>query len=81
MPKADEPTDGRSAGLAGGAQWRKYTGGAEPRTMGQHMHFYFAALLPLDDAQLNRIFGCTREHGATVEAGARLVLSSTPIAE
>jgi hypothetical protein len=68
-------------GLAGGAQWRKYTGGAEPRTMGQHMHFYLAALLTLDDAQLNRIFGCMREHGATVEASAGLVQSSSPIAQ
>ena len=26
-------------GLAQGGQWRKYTGGGTPRTMGMHMHF------------------------------------------
>lgn len=54
-------------GLAGGAQWRKYTGGAEPRTMGQHMHFYLAALLTLKDDQLEQVYACMRDHGATIK--------------
>lgn len=55
------------AGLAGGAQWRKYTGGAEPRTLGQHMHFYLAAVLTLDDDQLQRVYACMRDHGAHLD--------------
>jgi hypothetical protein len=54
-------------GLAGGSQWRKYTGGVDPRTLGQHMHFYLAALLTLNDEQLQRVYDCMRDHGAMVE--------------
>lgn len=57
------------AGLAQGAQWRKYTGGAEPRALSQHMHFYMAALLTLSDAELARVFATMRGHGAAVEVG------------
>jgi len=57
------------AGLAQGAQWRKYTGGAEPRTLSQHMHFYMAALLTLSEDELTRVLATMREHGAEVEVG------------
>jgi hypothetical protein len=57
------------AELAQGAQWRKYTGGAEPRELGRHMHFYMAALLTLSDAELARVLTIMREQGATVEVG------------
>lgn len=69
------------AGLAGGAQWRKYTGGAEPRTMGQHMHFYFAALLTLEDDQLERVYACMRDHGAAVDEVHGRLASSLPASE
>lgn len=56
------------AGLAQGGQWRKYTGGKEPRELGKLMHFYMAALLTLDDTELARVFETMRGHGAQVEA-------------
>lgn len=57
------------AGLAQGAQWRKYTGGVDPRTLGSHMHFYMAALLTLTDDELARVVATMRDHGAEVELG------------
>lgn len=57
------------AGLAQGAQWRKYTGGAEPRELGMQMHFYMAALLALSEGELDRIADLMRSHGADVELG------------
>lgn len=56
-------------GLAQGAQWRKYTGGAEPRALGLHMHFYMAALLTLSDSELARVVATMRAQGAGVELG------------
>jgi hypothetical protein len=58
------------AGLAQGGQWRKYTGGTTPRTLGLHMHFCMAALLTLSDAEVARVLATMREQGATVEACA-----------
>ncbi|NPZ19496.1 XRE family transcriptional regulator [Pseudomonas aeruginosa] len=55
------------AGLAQGGQWRKYTGTSSPRTLGQHMHFYMAALLTLPEDQLARVFETMREQGASLE--------------
>jgi hypothetical protein len=57
------------SGLAQGGQWRKYTGGSDPRTLGQHMHFYMAALLTLNDDELDRIADTMRAQGAVVEFG------------
>lgn len=56
-------------GLAQGAQWRKYTGGADPRELGLHMHFYMAALLTLSEAELARVVSTMRAQGAAVEVG------------
>lgn len=56
-------------GLAQGGQWRKYTGGAAPRTLGVHMHFYMAALLALSEAELGRVIDSMRAHGAAVKVG------------
>lgn len=56
-------------GLAQGGQWRKYTGGATPRSMGMHMHFYMAALLTLPEAEVTRIVELMREQGADVATG------------
>jgi hypothetical protein len=57
------------AGLAQGAQWRKYTGGAAPRELGMQMHFYMAALLTLGDDELGRIADLMRSQGAQVDLG------------
>ncbi|WP_060482271.1 hypothetical protein [Pseudomonas sp. NBRC 111119] len=54
-------------GLAQGQQWRKYTGGSNPRVMGLHMHFYMAALLSLDEVSLAKVWETMREHGAALQ--------------
>lgn len=43
------------AGLSGDQQWRKYTGGKQPRKMSQQMLFFIAAQLTLDKQELQRI--------------------------
>jgi transcriptional regulator with XRE-family HTH domain len=53
-------------GLAGGQQWRKYTGGAEPREMGLQMLFFAAARLVLDPQQVDRVLARMRQIGAEV---------------
>ena len=53
-------------GLAGGQQWRKYTGGADPRHMSMPMLFHAAARLELDDAALERVVARMRQIGADV---------------
>lgn len=55
------------AGLANGGHWRKYTGGADPRTLTKQMHFYMAAQLVLSPSALESITACMREQGAYVE--------------
>lgn len=53
-------------GLSGNNQWRKYTGGEEPRSMSLPMLFLAGALLhPKKNAE--GIFDWCREVGATVE--------------
>ncbi|HGM4967298.1 TPA: hypothetical protein ACKP0L_005665 [Pseudomonas putida] len=54
-------------GLAQGQQWRKYTGGSTPRTLGMHMHFYMAALLTLSDDEVARVVAAMRDQGAELE--------------
>lgn len=56
------------ASVAGGAQWRKYTGGAQPRAVNLHMLFFMAARLTLDDAQLARVRDAMQAMGAQVGA-------------
>ena len=53
-------------GLAGGQQWRKYTGGAEPREMRAQMLFFGAARLALRPAELERVLARMRECGAQI---------------
>lgn len=43
------------AGVASNSQWRKYTGGAEPRAMSPHILFFMAAQLALNDREIDRI--------------------------
>lgn len=55
------------AGVAGSSQWRKYTGGAEPRKMSMHMLFYIAARLTLSESEINPILNKMREIGGTFD--------------
>lgn len=54
-------------GLAGGQQWRKYTGGADPREMGLPMLFLGAARLVLDEKDIERVLARIRVIGADVK--------------
>ncbi|ORJ23938.1 XRE family transcriptional regulator (plasmid) [Rouxiella badensis] len=54
------------AGLAGGEQWRKYTGGKTPRSMSAQMLFYIAAQLVLEPKQIDSIVAKMRELGAEI---------------
>jgi hypothetical protein len=54
-------------GLADGRQWRKYTGGADPRTMSPAMLFALATRLEIDDATLDRIVARMRAIGASLD--------------
>lgn len=53
-------------GVAGGQQWRKYTGGATPREMSPQMLFFGAARLVLSEAGLDRVLTRMREIGADI---------------
>lgn len=53
-------------GLGGANQWRKYTGGADPREMGAPMLFYAAARLVLEPEQIERVLARMRDAGANV---------------
>jgi hypothetical protein len=55
------------AGVAGNNQWRKYTGGEKPRSLNQHILFYMAAQLILDENELNKIILKMQEIGASFE--------------
>lgn len=54
------------AGVAGGQQWRKYTGGADPRNLGIHICFFMAARLALSSEELAKVTAKMREIGADV---------------
>lgn len=54
-------------GVAGGQQWRKYTGGAQPREMAPQMLFFGAARLALSATELERVLARMRDIGADVE--------------
>jgi predicted transcriptional regulator len=54
-------------GVAGGQQWRKYTGGVTPREMSPQMLFFGAARLVLTDAEIERVLVKIREIGADIE--------------
>ncbi len=55
------------AGVASNSQWRKYTGGAEPRAMSPHILFFMAAQLALDDKELSLIINKMKEIGAQIK--------------
>ncbi|MBA1245263.1 XRE family transcriptional regulator [Pseudomonas japonica] len=54
-------------GISQGANWRRYTGGADPRPMSIQMHFHMAALLTLAEPELTRVLATMSEHGARLE--------------
>ncbi len=54
-------------GVAGGQQWRKYTGGAQPREMAPQMLFFGAARLALSDEEIKRVLDRMREIGAEID--------------
>ncbi|PHH47920.1 transcriptional regulator [Pluralibacter gergoviae] len=54
------------AGVASNSQWRKYTGGAEPRAMSPHILFFMAAQLTLDENELTRVLAKMKEIGASL---------------
>lgn len=56
-------------GLAGNNQWRKYTGGEQPREMSAHMLFFGLARLELDAKTIDRILKRMHETGATIDLG------------
>ena len=55
------------ASVAGGQQWRKYTGGAEPRDVSMHILFFMAARLALTDSELARVRDKMQAIGALIE--------------
>ncbi|UTV56511.1 XRE family transcriptional regulator [Burkholderia arboris] len=54
-------------GVAGGQQWRKYTGGADPRELSPHILFFGAARLVLPEQQLALVLEKMRELGAKID--------------
>ncbi|MCW6014884.1 XRE family transcriptional regulator [Serratia marcescens] len=55
------------AGVASNSQWRKYTGGAEPRAMSPHILFFMAAQLALSDEELDRVIKKMADIGAVIK--------------
>ncbi|EPM1536848.1 TPA: helix-turn-helix domain-containing protein [Serratia marcescens] len=55
------------AGVASNSQWRKYTGGAEPRAMSPHILFFMAAQLSLSPQELDKIIEKMASIGATIK--------------
>lgn len=55
------------AAVAGSNQWRKYTGGREPRSVGPHMLFWIAARLSLTEVQMETVLKKMEALGATFE--------------
>ncbi|MDC9595115.1 XRE family transcriptional regulator [Xenorhabdus sp. IM139775] len=55
------------AGVSNSNQWRKYTGGEKPRELNQHILFFVAAQLTLDQNELSLILDEMRKLGAEFE--------------
>jgi len=55
------------ASVAGGQQWRKYTGGAAPRSVSLHLLFFIAARLALPPEALRQIGDKMRDMGARID--------------
>jgi len=50
--------------VAGGNQWRKYTGGKTSRSLGPHYLFFLAARLTLTSSEFDRVLYTMRKLGA-----------------
>ncbi|CBJ38350.1 conserved protein of unknown function [Ralstonia solanacearum CMR15] len=59
------------AAVAGANQWRKYTGGNEPRSVGPHMLFWIASRLVLSEEAFAEVLDEMREIGASFDFGER----------
>ncbi|MDI9690290.1 XRE family transcriptional regulator, partial [Burkholderia cenocepacia] len=57
-------------GVQGGRQWRKYTGGEEPRDISPHILFFAAARLELTPEEFERVLARMRSIGATIDLGS-----------
>lgn len=55
------------AGVASNSQWRKYTGGAEPRAMSPHILFFMAAQLVLSEDKLSLVTNKMKDIGAEIK--------------
>ncbi|ELA6496104.1 helix-turn-helix transcriptional regulator [Salmonella enterica] len=55
------------AGVASNSQWRKYTGGAEPRAMSPHILFFMAAQLSLKPEEIKHVLNKMEEIGAHIK--------------
>jgi hypothetical protein len=54
-------------GVAGGQQWRKYTGGQQPREMSPQMLFFGAARHALTEDEIARVLDRMRAIGADID--------------
>ncbi|WP_447875632.1 XRE family transcriptional regulator [Serratia fonticola] len=52
--------------VASNSQWRKYTGGAEPRAMSPHILFFMSAQLVLGDSDINKVINKMKNIGAKI---------------
>ncbi|UTL84020.1 XRE family transcriptional regulator [Serratia marcescens] len=55
------------AGVASNSQWRKYTGGTEPRAMSPHILFFMSAQLTLSEDELSRVVNKMKDIGAIIK--------------
>lgn len=67
------------ASVSSDVQWRKYTGGSEPREVNMHMLFLMAARLALAPDELRRVADKMRELGAQIDADELLRLPTSYI--
>ena len=65
-------------GVAGGQQWRKYTGGAQPREMAPQMLFFGAARLALAPDELERVLTQMRAIGAEIDISPEAPAATEP---
>lgn len=52
------------AGVSSNSQWRKYTGGASPRSISPHILFFMAAQLALSENDLKKVLDKMKDIGA-----------------
>lgn len=57
-------------GVSSDKQWRKYTGGKEPREVSPHMLFFAMARLVLKQKEIETVLDAMREAGATIDLSA-----------